>query len=367
MKVLVAEDDAVSRRLLEATLSKEGYEVVLARDGQEAWEALQNEDSPRIAILDWMMPGMDGLEVCRRLRKMNRPDYVYIVLLTAKSHREDLLEGMRAGADDYLVKPCDDQELKVRIRVGLRIVELQRELLERSQIIQDLVYALSHDLRTPLLALGITMNQALDGSFGELPEKYRAVLANALHSNEELLRLAETLLMVARYEANHMSELSEEIDLFSLAQACSTELEPLWQRKALTVQVMQEGSSAIIHGSRQELRRVLINLIDNSVKYTPSNGRIDITVRGGDAGVSVSVADNGYGVPEADRAALFSRFWRSGKVERGAGTGLGLYLCRRIVEAHGGSIRYSQQSGEQGSVFTFELPRRRSKVGIGER
>jgi len=357
MKVLVAEDDPVSRRLLQATLIREGYDVVLARDGGEAWKELQAEDAPRIVILDWMMPDLDGLEVCRRVREMNRPDYVYIVLLTAKSHREDLLEGMNAGADDYLVKPCDDQELKVRLQVGLRIVELQQELLERSQIIQDLVYALSHDLRTPLLALGMTMNQALEGSFGDLPQKYRQVLDNALHSNEELLRLAETLLLVARYEANHGNDLCEEVDLYNLVKTCKAELEPLWTRKSLDLTLHHEGKSAVIHGSRQELRRLIINLIDNSVKYTPAEGTIDISVADSDRGVTLSVADNGYGVPEEDRAALFSRFWRSKKVERGAGTGLGLYLCRRIVEAHGGSIRY-EQNGNQGSVFTFELPRK---------
>ncbi len=362
MKVLVAEDDAVSRRLLQATLFREGYDVVLAKDGLEAWEQLQAEDAPRIVILDWMMPGLDGLEVCRRVRKMSRSDYVYIVLLTAKSHREDLLEGMNAGADDYLVKPCDDQELKVRLQVGLRIVDLQKQLVERSQIIQDLVYALSHDLRTPLLALGMTMNQALEGSFGELPQKYRQVLANALHSNEELLRLAETLLLVARYESNHGAELNEEVDLYNLAKTCRSELEPLSTRKCLTVNLERKGKSSVTHGSRQELRRLIINLIDNSVKYTPAEGTIDIIVVGGENRVTISVADNGYGVPEEDRAALFSRFWRSSKVERGAGTGLGLYLCRRIVESHGGSIRY-EQNGDQGSIFTFELPRKPVALG----
>src|SRR4030095_14102844 len=130
----------------------------------------------------------------------------------------------------------------------------------------------------------------------------------------------------------------------------------------LALTVHHRGKSAVIHGSKQELRRLVINLIDNSVKYTPAEGAIDITVRGSDHAVILSVADNGYGVPEEDRAALFSRFWRSKKVERGAGTGLGLYLCRRIVEAHGGTLRY-EQNGNQGSVFTFDTPRKPVAIG----
>lgn len=131
-RILIADDSLVSRHLLEATLRRWNYEVTVACDGNEAWNLLRGEDPPRIAILDWVMPGMSGPEVCKRVRehaKNGELNYTYIVLLTSKSQREDLIEGMEAGADDYLTKPFDQHELKVRLRAGSRVIDLQRELV----------------------------------------------------------------------------------------------------------------------------------------------------------------------------------------------------------------------------------------------
>lgn len=129
MRVLVADDSVVSRHLLDATLRKWGYDVVVACDGSEAWEILQSDDSPTLAILDWMMPGITGPEVCRLVRQRAKEPYSYLMLLTSKSSKEELIEGMEAGADDYITKAFDQHELKVRLRAGTRIVELQAELM----------------------------------------------------------------------------------------------------------------------------------------------------------------------------------------------------------------------------------------------
>jgi two-component system cell cycle response regulator len=140
MRILIADDSIVSRHLLDATLRKWGYEVVVACDGLEAWNALQGEDSPRIAILDWVMPGLTGPEVCKRVRENSRDSeraYTYLLLLSSKSQREDLIEGLESGADDYLTKPFDQHELKVRLRAGIRIIDLQRELLAAHEKLQE--------------------------------------------------------------------------------------------------------------------------------------------------------------------------------------------------------------------------------------
>ena len=129
MKILIADDSIVSRHLLEATLRKWGYEVIVACDGAEAWEILQRDAAPAIAILDWVMPSLTGPEVCRRVRlQQGQEPYTYMLLLTSKSMKEDLIEGMDAGADDYITKPFDQHELQVRLRAGTRIVKLQQEL-----------------------------------------------------------------------------------------------------------------------------------------------------------------------------------------------------------------------------------------------
>ena len=137
MRVLIADDSVVSRHLLEATLRKWGYEVISASDGAKAWDILQRDEAPALAILDWMMPGMTGLEVCRLVRQMNRERYTYVLLLTSRSQKEDLIEGMESGADDYVTKPFDQHELKVRLRAGTRIIELQSELLAAREALRD--------------------------------------------------------------------------------------------------------------------------------------------------------------------------------------------------------------------------------------
>jgi len=140
VKILVAEDDPVSRRLLEVTLGKWGYEVVTCADGQAAWDVLKAPDAPQLVILDWMMPRLDGLQVCKNVRNpAERPaePYVYIILLTAKSQKTDMVTGLEAGADDYLTKPFDAQELRMRLRAGRRILDLLDELVRAREIMRE--------------------------------------------------------------------------------------------------------------------------------------------------------------------------------------------------------------------------------------
>jgi len=131
MRILIAEDDPVSRAVLERTLRKWGHEVIVTCDGSAAWQVLQRDDAPSLAILDWMMPEMDGPELCRRTRDLVRQSPTYIILLTAKQQKEDTVIGLESGADDYVVKPFDQQELRSRIRVGERIIALQHALADR--------------------------------------------------------------------------------------------------------------------------------------------------------------------------------------------------------------------------------------------
>ncbi len=139
MKILIAEDDKVSRMVLIRTLEKRGYEVLSARDGQEGWEIFQKEKGNiSIAILDWMMPGINGLELCRRIKEAATSHYVYVIFLTGKKDIEDIVEGLKTGADDYLTKPFDKRELSYRVEVGQRIVELEKALKESNQKLHEM-------------------------------------------------------------------------------------------------------------------------------------------------------------------------------------------------------------------------------------
>lgn len=147
MRVLIAEDDPISRRVLQATLTKWGYEVVVACDGKEAWEQLQADDAPTLAILDWMMPHMDGPEVCKHVRQREGAEYAYLILLTARGQKQDVIEGMAAGADDYITKPFNTGELEVRLRAAKRILDLQSELIAAREALREQA---THDALTGL-------------------------------------------------------------------------------------------------------------------------------------------------------------------------------------------------------------------------
>jgi diguanylate cyclase (GGDEF)-like protein len=134
--VLIADDEPISRRMLQASLVRWGYEVEVAKNGDEALEALFRDTAPRLAVLDWMMPGLDGLEVCRRVRARPGAPYSYLLLLTSKEGSSDLVEGLEAGADDYIRKPFDAEELKARLRTGERILALQAQLLSAQEALR---------------------------------------------------------------------------------------------------------------------------------------------------------------------------------------------------------------------------------------
>ncbi len=181
MKILIAEDDPVSRRILEAKLVKWGYEVIATSNGDEAWRVLQADDAPNLAILDWMMPGLDGVEICRKVRKDDREPYTYIILLTSLHREEDLVTGMEAGADDYITKPFKASELRVRLRAGRRIIELQNELIEAREALREQA---THDPLT------------------------------GLWNREEILRILKQELSRAERENGHVSIIMADLDHF---------------------------------------------------------------------------------------------------------------------------------------------------------
>ncbi len=171
MTVLIADDSATSRVLLRGTLRRWGYEVVVAEDGTQAYEVLARPDAPRMAILDWVMPGMTGPEVCRRIRETHREPYTYILLLTSKATKTETIEGLDAGADDYLTKPFDEHELQVRLRAGKRIVDLQADLLKAQEELRERA---NKDLLT-LLPNRSAINTALAGEIARCHRDHRSV------------------------------------------------------------------------------------------------------------------------------------------------------------------------------------------------
>jgi two-component system, cell cycle response regulator len=154
-KILIAEDDPVSRRLLEVFLTRWGYQVEVATSGTQALELLEQADAPRLAVLDWMMPGLEGVQVCRKIRERKDRPYTYILLLSARGQKEDMLVGLGSGADDYLTKPFDAQELRARLHVGRRILQLQDGLMAAGE---ELLFRATHDSLTGISNRGMVLD-----------------------------------------------------------------------------------------------------------------------------------------------------------------------------------------------------------------
>jgi CheY-like chemotaxis protein len=226
MKVLIAEDDPLSRRVLEAVLVKAGYEVIACVNGAEAWQALQGQEAPSLAILDWMMPGMDGIEICRKVREAPEPHLIYLILLTARGRGEDLVAGLRAGADDYITKPFERGELLARLQVGRRLVELQQHLTERARekarfdLLAQLTVALTHHISnalTPLLGMAQTCDP-------ERPLHGQMLKEFALSQGARIEAIVKAL--VEMVETRDLST----VPYLSQGEGTMLDLEPLIQR-----------------------------------------------------------------------------------------------------------------------------------------
>jgi signal transduction histidine kinase len=280
-----------------------------------------------------------------------------LLLLTVTDEKmlpADLEAWIRIFADQATVAAV---QASLFVELADRNSELQQAvetIARRGEVIRDLVYALSHDLRTPLAAAAMTMQQALDGVYGSLPEAYRDILRHSLVSNEELRRLADTLLLVARYESGEQSTVREAVDLSTLAASVVAEFEPIWRAKRLHVQV-DAAEGCRIGGDEGELRRAVTNLLANAMDWTPAGGHVWVKVSRLGSHVFARVEDDGFGVAADLRDRLFMRFAPGPKVRHGAGSGLGLYLVRLIAQSHGGSARYEQRPGG-GSIFVLDLP-----------
>jgi signal transduction histidine kinase len=229
----------------------------------------------------------------------------------------------------------------------------QRALLERrNTVIRDLVYAFSHDLRTPLMANGMNMKLALEGAFGALPERYLDSLRNGFAANQDVLELADELLLVARFESGESSPQTENIRLHRALEEMVARLLPIANAKNIEFKLDLEPLD--MHGNSLDIRRVLQNLLDNAIKFSPAESSIEISLKlsknESNQIARLEVRDAGPGVPAEVERRLFTRF---SSPRAGGGSGLGLYLAKGIVEAHHGTIGYAR---DQKTTFWVELP-----------
>jgi signal transduction histidine kinase len=389
MRVLIAEDEPVSRRLLQSYLQKWGYEVTAAADGAEAWRLFEAADCP-IVITDWMMPELDGLDLIRRIRGGGRPGYVYAILLTARAQKEDLVEGMEAGADDFLTKPFDRDELRVRLRAAGRVLELERNLAEQNRALREAQAALvqteklaslgrlaagvAHEINNPvayvtnnLVVLRRDMQAALaaldahrrgDPAAAAKVEKaadldyFRQTFARTCDKTLEGLHRVRDIVKNLRDFARLDEAEFKEADL-NAAVASSVEIVAHQAReKGVRVETAAEPLPPVLcHPGK--VNQVLLNLLVNAIQATEPGGGVTVRTRPDPGGVVVEVTDDGCGIRPEHRSKLFEPFFTTKPV--GQGTGLGLSVSFGIVRDHGGAIDVESEVG-RGSTFRVRLP-----------
>ena len=371
--ILVVDDDQRNVRLVESILNGHGYTVLCALDGEEALRVVESR-RPDLLLLDVMMPQMSGFELCRLLRARPETQLLPIVMVTALNAIEDKVQGLELGADDFLTKPINRQELIAKVRSILRVrclqeeVERQRKALEAANrellTIQRFKESMSqmvvHDLKNPLA--GIMGNiQLIQMQSTQLPPaRLGELLQRSLDSARQMARMIQNILEVAKLEEQKMPLRRESLEIEALVREQAAELMSLSARDAVRLETRVAPGLPALEADRNLVGRILGNLLSNAFKHTPSGGRIMLEARAEGDDIVLSVSDTGEGIPEGLLPHIFDKFVAGDGNGHGRSTydsGLGLTFCRLAVECHGGRIAVKSRPGE-GTVVTVTLPRR---------
>jgi len=411
MKILIADDDQTTRRILLAVLKKAGFEVVICCDGCEALQALQSEGPPMLAILDWMMPGMDGVDICRTLRTSEAAVQPYLILLTCKGFQEDVVSGLESGADDYIVKPFSADELLARIKVGQRVLGLQSALAARveeltksnqslaeaqaiaqlgqQQLLQAekmaalgfLLAGIAHEINNPngliLLNFPVLMEAFRDAepilekhyhdhgdfSFAGLPyskmrEELPEMFDDLLESARRIKRIVDDLKNFTRRDD---ASFEETLDLNELVQTSLRLMGTMLRDSTENFSAQYADALPKIKGNGQRIEQVVVNLLMNACQALEDKSQ-RITVQTSfdeqKGMVEFLVKDEGVGILPEHVLHLTSPFFTT-KREKG-GTGLGLSLSERIVTGHGGTLTFASEQGK-GTTVRVALPAQKER------
>ncbi|MDI6783406.1 MAG: ATP-binding protein, partial [bacterium] len=359
--------------LLEAYLMLQKYNVVTAYNGEEALQKVELEP-PDIILLDIMMPGIDGYEVCSRLKNDPKTQFIPIVMVTALQEIEDKIKGIEVGADDFISKPFNKEELFTRVKSLLRIKRLNDDLQESYRTVAEqneklialdrmkdgLTHMIVHDLKNPLTAIMGYLRLITGKVLGEIPEKQVQPLNAAYRNSEYLLNMIANLLDISRMEDGQLKLQYESFQLREIVEQNIAGLKILAEPDKKTLAMEIPDNLPELEADKSLLYRVLTNLMSNAIKHTyHDEGQVKVTASfdANNQMVQVNVIDNGEGIPKEYQDKIFDKFTQvdTKKLGKKFDTGLGLTFCKLAVEAHGGKI-WVESEPEKGSIFSFTIP-----------
>jgi signal transduction histidine kinase len=363
--ILVVDDAPQNRLLAEARLSTAGYRVSQADSGEAALAAFERE-VPDLVLLDVRMPGLDGFDTLERLRALPHGAEVPVVFLTAFDDEETHRRALAAGVDDFLSKPLRPTELLIRVRSLLRLsaamrklhdshslVSAQRDALLHARHLRERLSAfIVHDLKIPLQNISAATEVVQRRSENEGAQRAAAMIQRGC---SDMNRMVLDLLDVARAEDGHLPVQKTDFDLRSLLDDIVERTRATrGQGSAVKLETMYDLDEARIQGDPELLRRVIENLLDNALRYSPAQSAIHVSAAKRHGQVDILVRDEGPGIPEEHRERVFDMYERLEERRDRSGRGLGLVFCRAAVEAHGGSIWIDPPEG-RGAVFHVRL------------
>ncbi|MBW2599393.1 MAG: response regulator [Deltaproteobacteria bacterium] len=356
--ILIVDDEETIRDGCRQVLEKSGHTVFTAGSGLDGIR-IARERHPDLVFVDLKMPGMSGLEVIDVL--LEDIPYVVPVVITGYASIVSAVESMKKGAYDYLPKPFTPDQLRAVTKRGLehRNLRIEAKMLkdEKEQVEKNFITFVSHEMRSPLVTIQQYMEALKVVAGGCLSDEAVDIIDRCDKRIRNLEDLVEHWLDMSRIENGTLTQKKEPVSLAAIIDRSMDEMAPLCQRRGLEIGKELPEDLPIVVGDEESLVRVLINVIGNATKYTPSGGRIHIAAEYDDLDVTISISDTGEGIPRDKIPFIFDPFFRvKGKVEDQRGSGLGLAFCKRIMEAHGGKIDASSEEGE-GTTFVLRFPR----------
>lgn len=352
--ICIVDDNDMAREVIADLLSIEGYTVSLASSGPEILERI-DAIQPDVILMDVMMPGMSGYDVCRILKQENEWKHIPIILVTALNSREDMLQGLRAGADEFLSKPVNGSELRARVRTMLHIKNQYDSLQSLLQLREDLSHMLIHDMRTPLtvamLYNDFVLRRVPDGTKNK---EYATIVRNSLRALDGFM---DEVLTVAKMEHGALKLELAEVDINALVTQVIEENHEAAHLRHITLLPEKPEGELKVCLDVSLFKRVIENLLSNAFKFAPDNSAVTIRLEnhGTHPGFRLQMLDEGPGIPTEDRERIFNKYEIvTIRKKNGRQTGLGLAFCKMVVEAHGGRI-FASANTPQGAILTVEL------------
>ncbi|NMG57917.1 response regulator [Geitlerinema sp. P-1104] len=354
--ILVIDDEPDNFDVIDALLSQEDYELSYAASGPVALSSLESYD-PDLILLDVMMPDVDGIEICRRLKGMPSWRTVPIIMVTALSSKDNLARCLEAGADDFIGKPVNGLELRARVKSMLRLKYQYDELQGLLQLREDLVKMILHDVRNPLSGLLLGLELLRSPNYPEAKRLHRLETVYSLAQSVQTL--VEELLQVTLTEAGQLTLNYSSVDVGELVQCCLSRFEAIAAQKNLSL--VSQCPDTPVTGVELDptlFQRVLDNLMSNAIKFSPQGTQITMTVRElNPEQIQIEVIDGGPGVPDELREKIFEKYEIGTMMANISQIGLGLAFCKMVIQGHEGTIQVHPHP-EQGSIFQILVPRR---------